>query len=257
MYDFSATGPGTFTFEPISSFQVIGLNGSVGAAPDTVRLDVANARSVSITVTDDVSPLSLFHIKPGGVECDGPDKAAFLLTSFIESKILAFRAISWIDGIPKQKKYADDTRRVIYARYFGSNQTSMRNLKDIGNMDLRWLHLNCNEDPNKWCDSFDIRLQNIVGYSHMATKTIYFCPLFFKQVSASKICGSEDVKWEHMRGITMIDLMAFALIDGARGSKSDCTEYKHTPKELKPLIANSYGVSPQIPLGIPRAHVLT
>ena len=64
-YDFSTTGPGTFTIDPVPRFRVAGLDG-------TAKTHVADTRSVSVTITDGASKRELeFEKRPIVICKDG------------------------------------------------------------------------------------------------------------------------------------------------------------------------------------------
>ena len=69
LYDFSATDPGTFTLNPVSTFQVIGVNDTDETVPDPVVINTEKAGPISITVTDHVSKRELGLEKRVAVDC--------------------------------------------------------------------------------------------------------------------------------------------------------------------------------------------
>ena len=86
-YDFSTSGPGTFTFDSISRFQVAGLNG-------TVEPTIADTHSVTVTITDNV-PERKLDLRNINVEFPiKPDWAAILEEGVKEARALALVADS-------------------------------------------------------------------------------------------------------------------------------------------------------------------
>ena len=243
LYDFSATGPGTFTFDPVSSFQVIGFNESVRATSNTVRLNIANARSVTVTVTDDVSKRSLPFDKRVTINCeDNPDMATFVWASLIESKILAMNAISYIND-----HGASDSH---YTDYFGTNkvQTITTNFAGIQYEASTSRLLVCS-DPLGECPG---------NTAYAWGDNIHICPLFFNELDATQICsGKISVDDTKIRGGTIINMMTIvlarthahpALCARARDAADDNTRAGN---------GIAYSVSPQTPLGLAGVRVLT
>ena len=90
MYDFSAAGSGTFTFDPVSKFQVITANNTI---------ETSTARSISITVID-VSKRELDLEKRYKVNYDDPRKnKAILMDGYMEARLMANLAITAIDRL--------------------------------------------------------------------------------------------------------------------------------------------------------------
>ena len=201
MYDFSVIGPGTFTFDPVSMFQVIGPDG-------TVKTNIADAGSVSITVTDDVSGGKFGLGRHPKVRCADPKKASFLSDSIAESKLMASVASAYI------RKHG--VRDSVYRDHFGSNPPSlvMYNFDDIRSESLASGYLDC-ADPLNLCG-------NIVSYTD-ASGDIYFCPEFFDYLPPSSLCRGNDANNLNLRGGSITDEFAFAAL-GTGDLRNNCPE---------------------------------
>ena len=108
MYDFLAAGPGTFTFEPVPRFQVVGPNDIT-----IIEADTANTRSVSITVTNGVSKRELSLGKRKKVACSNPRHAKYISDALDEARSLIREAAKYIVDKGPQTD--------LYKAYFGSH----------------------------------------------------------------------------------------------------------------------------------------
>ena len=197
MYDFSTTGPGTFTFDPVPGFQVM--------EPDNaIELNIANTRSVSITVADvskrELSPgkrkLSLG--KRDSVECSDPVKKQFILDSIDEARFLdsiaSFFATFWGNDGALNKKY------------FGSNSaTDIHSKWDvISNDGSAPTILDC-EDKGNYCGS------SATFYLSDNNSRIHFCDYFFKYKKPKSLCYGGKVAEKGLRAGAVIHALALAL----------------------------------------------
>ena len=247
LYDFSAAGPGTFTFEPVSSFQV--TSDTVGATPGTVRLDITNARSVTVTVTGDVSKRSLRLDKRVEFGCRDSGRALFILNSYIESIMMAANAIDYINRRGEQDQ--------VYIDYFGTNkrQNIISIFEAVAKGSSIRVVLDCS-DPHNRCGGKVFR----AAYTDTDTDThlINYCPAFFGQSNTTPLCNDKTKVDDNMiRGSTTISqlLQAFGKVTERT---IECPDARNL-NEDKERASNSasYGVSPQTPLDLPKARTLT
>ena len=190
-YDFSTTGPGTFTFDTVSRFRVVGLGG-------TVKTNIANTNSVAVTVTDGVSEHKLDLRKRATVDCFKPDWAIFLGESLRESSFLAHAAHFYV--------YNNGPNDQLYKDYFGTNdpKTVVDNFFKIivGGVDRTMLY--CQTEPRE-CEGFSF-------YYTQNRADFYFCPGFFDSSPYDRICGSPSAGEIGIRGGEMIGALAYATI---------------------------------------------
>ena len=242
LYDFSAAGPGTFTFEPTSGLRAIGFNDTVRAT-NAVHLNIADARSVTITVTDDVSKRSLHLDKRRLINCPDRDQTAFILSSQLERIMLAYNAISYVNGMGSHTY--DFTK--VYLAYFANIEPKLvvAAFNEVANADLSSRTLSC---PDRCPGS-------LVANTDVQTGDIYFCPPFFNQVDSTKLCNNEaKVDDNNIRGVTAIRQM-FRAIGGKNDYAVGCSKSRNLHKNAERLgNIDSYGVSPKTPLS---PHVLT
>lgn len=233
VYDFSTTGPGTFTFDPVSRFRIAGLSSTAKTISDATRLDADNVRSVSITVTGDVS-------KHDTLYCDDFKHVWAIYTGFTEAKSMASIAASYISS-----RGATDP---VYKAYFGSNPTSriIFNFNTIANQDLSLRALSC-WDAHTRCKN-DTAAYSVDG-------TIYYCNNFHHLSAADSLCEGDTVGTRHPRGA--ITLRELTLVLGqAVDVGSGCSYVQTIPDSYKSDNAENYKASTPTARGLPRTYVL-
>lgn len=212
VYDFSTTGPGTFTFDPVSRFQAIELNNpasTIGAA----RINVATTHSVTVTVINDVSKREAKREvglgKRDQIVCSDPDKASFIADSIKDAGYLNIIASVYMDS-----RGPDDP---LYKAYFGSNPISdvMSSLNLIGDISKVPITMDCS-DPYDTCS-------RAIAYTHHEDKTIYFCSGFFELKSPQSLCKGNTVNKRNLRGGVAIHELSHAL-ELAHDLKYGCPE---------------------------------
>ena len=233
VYDFSATGPGTFTFDPVPGFQVMG--------PDNaIKLNIANTRSVSITVADDVSKREL---SPGkrelslgkrdSVECSDPVKKQFISDSIDDAKYLKTIVDFWVGFFGS----GDD----LFMKYFGSNLAADIRAKwdVIGGDGPAPTILEC-EDRGNYCGS------STAFYLSDNNSRIHFCDYFFKYKESKSLCEGSRVAEKGLRGGAVIH--ALALAHGVADEVIfGCQESQQLTSAYKPKNADNYEVSTRTP----------
>ena len=125
------------------------------------------------------------------------------------------------------------------------------NFSAIGNEADSSRLLSC-EDPWGQCGGI------IPAYTDMLTRNMYFCPIFFEQVDASTLCNGNTVDNHNIRGSTVIHQMFHSLVGETEDyARFGCYQDQQLSDDENMKNADSYGVSPKTPLGLPRARVLT
>lgn len=232
MYDFYAAGPGTFTFDPIPRFQIIGLN-------DTV--EVNTTRPVSITVTDEVSKRGLNLRKRATLECDDRSKRYTIGLSYLAAKAMANVAAEYIRSRHRDK---------LYGYYFGSSPVEdvVSNFTAIADEGDPGIVLSCS-DPDHKCNSGKLASRD--------GATIHYCHKFYGLPNHRRLCG-DGISTDPDHTSTVATLSQLSIIvthtevyDWAcLSSVDDLPEYK------KIRNAANYAVSTCTPRGLPRACVL-
>ena len=240
VYDFSAADSGTFTFDPVPRFQVVGLNDAVEAN---------TTHSISITVSDDVSKRELDLEKRSTVQCDinaDKDRYGRMLSAAGNVYSLAATA-GWYISVK-------GTGDPIYRRYFGKlpKDLVLANFKAIKDMD-RWVTLDCS------CPSHNCKpgrcLQKDPVYSTVTL--VYFCDPFFTPSyhPVNAFCTNPtDVDYNRV-GVTF--RVYATLLPSTRIVESSCDQAANSIDSDKLKNTYSYAVSIQTPHDVPGAHVLT
>ena len=203
LYDFSASGPGTFTFNPISSFQVTGRNSTFKAISGTARTNIANAGSgsVFITITHDVSKRELNLRKRARLNCSDPEKASFISDSVREGVFMAMNASMYI-----RTRGADDP---LYKAYFGSNLAPrvISTLENAGGENSTSRIMGCS-DPIGACDG------KLAAYTVISSTDIYYCDLFWDERPPDSLCNGNAanvVNALNLRGGTTLHELTHAV----------------------------------------------
>ena len=220
-YDFSTTGPGTFTIDPVPWFRVVGLDG-------ITETHVANTRSISITVTDGVSKGELDLEKRTSVACEDASENKLLKIGLVESSTLIASALLHIQFYGhKNPAYKD---------YFGINtvESVVKNLEAILNDKSTSTILRC-AGPSDHCPN------GIASYSP-DNKSLYFCPVFFTDsYSPDHLCHDYTVDEQVISGGLVITQLAFAIL-GAQEIKDGCPDSRNLPDGDKLKNAANYEV---------------
>ena len=236
MYDFSATGPGTFTFDPVSTFQVVGLNDDVETISDTTRINISNTGSVSITVTDDVSKRNLNLDKRAEVTCSNSSQASFISDSYTEGKSLAALSSSYITT-----RGADDS---VYNAYYGANPISsvISKFDAVANENSTSRTLSCT-DPSI-CDG------GIIAYTDLSTTNIYYCSIFYGYLPSDSLCNNgSTVNDRKVRGSITLHELTHA-VAGTDDVTYGCPSNQALTDSYKVINADSYNVSTLVSLAV-------
>ena len=237
LYDFSAAGPGTFTFHPVSSFQVIGLEDTNEATSDPVTINVGNTHPVSITVTEGVSKRELDIKKRWIADCPPGDRRLALLASSLDSKSLAIAAVRLLER--------NRTEHPDYGRYFGSNSIDQvyANFATIVNKVLD-LPLRCAGDKND-CGSR--------GPVYASDDSLVYCENFFPPPDSAtqtpyegtpSLCEGSSPSIDHNRGALAFREFTHLLFRTST-YKRGCEESAGLSNDRKIQNADSYVVSTQ------------
>ena len=221
LYDLSANGPGTFTFDPVSTFQVMG--------PDhTVKTNVADVYPISVSITDDVSKREPRSEEGQKVSCEGnPNKTALIMGAAFESWSLADTAGFYIDR-------GNDS--ALYKKYFGTNdQAKVRaNFDKLAKAQNMSMMISC-LDPHDECNT------NPVG-AYTADSNVHVCDSFYHQLHLDSVCEDEVVGPHHTRASTILGQVAQVLNIGGTDAVG-CKQSRKLGDDKKIINADNYRVS--------------
>ena len=218
---------------------MIGVDDSVETTSDTTPVDIANIRSVSITITHDLSKRGVW------VTCHSTDAGVPLIQASInEAKDMARRAIAYI----KENQDRDG----FYKDYFGNNPTSdvIRNFGFIVDTNSHDVRAHCSSPI---CSSGNRDAINPAG-----TNDIYFCESFFVQQPLLSLCKKETTPTAgNLRGGTALRMLARTFVPGVAGEGRTCERGRELSDFGKITNNLNYEASTQTPHCLLRAHVLT
>ena len=184
MYDFLAAGPGTFTFDPVPRFQVVGSN-------NIIETNMANTHSVSITITDGAPKRELSLRKRDIVVCSDSKQAQYISDALNEAISLIREAAKYIvDKGPHSH---------LYKAYFGSHDPfDVHSIYNAIAEPMGPIPLACS-DSSANCGR---------NYCFFADDKVYFCDAFFTHTSRLDLtCDETTVS----RGGTVIREVALGL----------------------------------------------
>lgn len=238
LYDFSASGPGTFTFDTVSTFEVIG--------DDATRFEIAKASSISITVTDDASRREI-GLEKRRIVCGGP-KGSFILSSREEAAVLAQVAISYIQG------GSENAIRLIN-EYFGSVKDIRllyANYENISNLKA--------DDPTLYCEDHRGQCTPDKSAYFVFGDGVSYCDSFYKQEPLNSLCHGVGPGDGRIRGGTTFRMLAPQLMGNIAESTwvRTCTADRGgNVQNDKERNVGNYEVSAQIPHCLLRVGALT
>ena len=239
LHDFSGSGTGAFSFDPVSRFQVIGVDDSVETTSDATPIDIANAGSVSISITGGLSKRRVT------ISCSSP-RDGEVEASIEEARALASHAVEYI------KKNGADT---LYKAYFGDNPTRdvITNFGFIiGMRSHNFKEAYC------VCDPIIVTSVNPDVYNTAGTGCINFCEPFFDQKSLTALCKKEvSPTAKNLRGGSTLRMLARTYAPGVAGEHRTCEQSRGLSDFDKITNNDNYEASTQTLHYLPRARVLT
>ena len=233
LYDFSASGPGTFTFDPVSKFKVIG--------PNEITCDeAADAHSISITIAD-VSKRELKFEKRRIISCGDEGKAGFIGAAVLEATVLASWAATYIE---------DNKGGPLFQKYFGDNDFKAihSNFLTLAKSDKSSLSLNCAN-----CGGSELAQSSNQEFK------VHFCSAFFNQLPIGSLCGQSPKTTfgaRNLRGGVSLRYMARALIQGVIDGGDGCPDTQSGNGFERRLSDRNYEVSTLTLRCLPRTRML-
>ena len=218
-YDFSTTGPGTFTISSVSRFQVAGLDG-------TVETNIADIHSI----TDSVSKRK-HHLRSATVDCSKHELVPVLEDGLRESKLLAA-----IAGLYILITGADDK---LYKLYFGSNDPTTV-------MGTYGAIIDGGPPTKLYCQTMLSQCPTTApGYTN-DKKGLYFCPVFFLGSTIDELCHGAGPEDTLIRGGAVVELLASAVIPDSDFIEEPCRESRKLFDGDKLKNPSNYRVRPLV-----------
>ncbi|KAI0773567.1 Metalloprotease [Fomes fomentarius] len=191
LFNFEALGTGTFEFEPVTDFQYI----EADAKPNAYQV---SAKNVKVNVKDDVKKRELKALeKRAAVSCSNSSQNSFISASYSEGKSLASIAANYISS-----RGADS----LFKSYFGTGSTTtvLNVFAAAANENSSSRTLNC-ADPVGACKN------GVIAYTVTSTTNIYYCSIFYNEVTSSRLCSDTTIAARNIRGGTTLHELTHAL----------------------------------------------
>ncbi|KAL1715822.1 Deuterolysin metalloprotease family-domain-containing protein [Schizophyllum commune] len=225
-YDFSSTGEGVYSFEPVTDFMILDDDGTLLPASNFVDVEhPPTAQTVTLNRPSTPPPPQ----KRAMVTCKDPAKANFIDAAYKEAKSLAHQSSSYIAS----RGAGDDLYKQYYHAAPTSDVTSV--FDGVANENSPSRQLSC-DDPRDSCK------RGMLGYTTFPDTNVYFCPPFFSEVPSENLCTTTSVNQRNVRGETMLHELTHAL-SHTRDLAYGCQSVQKLSDSSAPRNADSYAVS--------------
>ncbi|KAI5889373.1 zincin [Schizophyllum commune H4-8] len=225
-YDFSSSGEGVYSFDPVTDFMILDDDGLLLSASDFI--DVQHPPTAQIVALHGPVAPPLAQ-KRATATCKDPAKAKFIDAAYTEAKSLAHQSSSYITS----HGAGDD----LYKQYYhGAPTGDVTSIFDaVANETSPSRQLSC-DDPRDSCK------RGMLGYTTFPDTNVYFCPPFFSEVPSENLCTSTTVNQRNVRGETMLHELTHAL-SHTRDLAYGCQSVQKLSDSSAPRNADSYAVS--------------
>ncbi|PPQ66176.1 hypothetical protein CVT24_000153 [Panaeolus cyanescens] len=202
LYDFSSLGEGKFTFAPKTNFLIVDTDASAkktAEEPTSFAKVQVESEAVDVEITGDLSKRELKALESRAVSvCSNSSRKSFIDASYSEAKTLARAGTSWINS-----RGSGDS---VYRAYFGSNTVSRVTsiLNAVANESSSSRTLSCT-------DTYGACSSGVIAYTLIASTNIYYCSIFFNEVSTSSLCSGTTVASRNVRGGTTLHELTHAV----------------------------------------------
>ncbi|GLB34257.1 putative secreted metalloproteinase that allows assimilation of proteinaceous substrates [Lyophyllum shimeji] len=197
LFDFASMGTGTFSFEPITNFKVLGAADDFKGVESFSKIQ-ATANAMTVEVTKDIAKRELPQLNKRAVDiCTTSSKKSFIDASYTEGKALASGAISYINS---------NGANALYQAYWGATSTSRVTsvLSAVANENSSSRTLSC-------VDSYGACSNGVIAYTVISTTNIYYCSIFFNEVPSTSLCSGTSVASRNVRGGTTLHELTHAV----------------------------------------------
>ncbi|KIM23540.1 hypothetical protein M408DRAFT_253075 [Serendipita vermifera MAFF 305830] len=201
LYKFHGLGVGSFSFAPRQDFQVASADSVVTDIADTLRV-VVGSSSVDVNVTTDVTKRDLELErdleKRAKVTCSTSSYSSFISASYTEGKALASLAANYISS--------RGTSDSLFKAYFGATTSTKPYtvFSTVASESSSTRTLSCT-DPYAVCGN------GVIAYTVTSTTNIYYCSIFYNEVTTSRLCSGTTVASRNIRGGTTLHELTHAL----------------------------------------------
>ncbi|KAK7436844.1 hypothetical protein VKT23_014486 [Stygiomarasmius scandens] len=197
VFDFASAGAGSFTFEPVQTFQIAGAEAEVKSIVQMDKVAASSAPSVTVNISGDLAKRELPLNKRATNICNSASQRSFIDASYTEAKQLASIASSYIGS---------NGANSLYTSYYKTNPTST--IRSVFNAVA---NENSNSRTLSCVDSFNACSSGVIAYTLIATTNIYYCSIFFNEVATSRLCSGTSVASRNVRGGTTLHELTHAV----------------------------------------------
>ncbi|KAK7449289.1 hypothetical protein VKT23_013432 [Stygiomarasmius scandens] len=195
LFDFASAGPGTFTFEPVTAFQVAEAEeNKVSSFIDHDAVEIT-ANKIEVNLAGDLAKRELLTKRAVDI-CTTASRKNFIDAAYSEAKTLASRAASYISS--------NGANSLFTSYYKTTSTTTVRNVfTNVANENSGSRTLSCT-------DSFGGCSSGVIAYTVISTTNVYFCSIFFNEVADSNLCRGTSVASRNARGGTVLHELTHA-----------------------------------------------
>ncbi|KAK0449800.1 Metalloprotease [Desarmillaria tabescens] len=198
LYDFASAGEGTYTFEPVTTFQMADVAAKVAAS--TLNKVTVSSTSMDVHVSGDLAARDVAGIdKRATAVCSSSTKKTFITSSYTEAKSLASLSSSYISS---------NGKNTLYTAYWGATSTSTISsvYNAVASESSSSRTLSCT-------DTYGACTSGVIAYTVISTTNIYYCDLFFNEVASTSLCTGTTVAARNIRGGTTLHELTHAVAD--------------------------------------------
>uniref|UniRef100_A0A0W0FLS9 Methionine aminopeptidase n=1 Tax=Moniliophthora roreri TaxID=221103 RepID=A0A0W0FLS9_MONRR len=190
LFDFATAGAGTFSFEPRTDLKVAGVE-EEAANPDALSKVTLASQPIEVTVTGEISANKELrkNEKRAVVSCSNTSQRSFIDSSYTEAKALARTAASYVTS-----RGASDS---LFQAYYKTNSAS-----SIANV-FNAVASESGSRPLSCSDPYGVCTGGVIAYTVISTTNIYFCSIFYNEVTTSRLCSGTTVELFSMSLLTL------------------------------------------------------
>ncbi|ESK90392.1 deuterolysin metalloprotease family protein [Moniliophthora roreri MCA 2997] len=198
LFDFASAGAGTYSFKPVTSFQIAGSEEKVSGFAESEQADVTS-NAVAVNVTKQLEKPDILQKRARNI-CNNPAQNAFINAAYAEGKEMARASLAYMSNYPGSD---------LYRRYFKNNDpnTVAGVFNGVATENSAQRTIDCS-DPYGYCSS-----RGWIAYALYAPPgNVYVCPPFFSQVPQNDLCtGATTVNNRNQRGAIILHELTHAI----------------------------------------------
>ncbi|THU90880.1 zincin [Dendrothele bispora CBS 962.96] len=197
VFDFAKAGAGSFTFEPVQTFQIAGADAEVKSIVQMDKVSASSAPSVTVNIVGDLTKREMAINKRATDICTTASRKSFIDASYSEAKSLASIASSYIGS---------NGANSLFTSYYKTNSpTTIRSVFNaVAGENSSSRTLSC-------VDSLGACSSGVIAYTSTQTTNIYYCSIFFNEVATSSLCSGTSVASRNVRGGTTLHELTHAV----------------------------------------------